>query len=168
MVEFLGERRPEHGSGGGLPSGAPRDPVAPGGRSGARHGDRGPFRPVAERRLQAPQGARRGRPHRAGEGRPRAHSPIPWRAAAPGVGLGSRIRAVLERAPRQVRGIFQGEEETIMTLPTYKTMTITLNRTIPAAPAEVYDAWLDPATPGTPWDRSECEKVILDAKIDGL
>jgi uncharacterized protein YndB with AHSA1/START domain len=53
-------------------------------------------------------------------------------------------------------------------IPNYKTMTITLNRTIPASPAEVYDAWLDPATPGTPWDRSECEKVILDPKIDGL
>ena len=53
-------------------------------------------------------------------------------------------------------------------IPNYKTMTITLNRTIPASPAEVYDAWLDPATPGTPWDRAECEKVILDAKIDGL
>lgn len=53
-------------------------------------------------------------------------------------------------------------------IPKYKTMTITLNRTIPASPAEVYAAWLDPATPGTPWDRSECEKVILDPKIDGL
>ena len=53
-------------------------------------------------------------------------------------------------------------------IPSYKTTTITLNRTIPASPAEVYDAWLDPATPGTPWDRSECEKVILDARIDGL
>ncbi|HVY40826.1 MAG TPA: SRPBCC domain-containing protein [Polyangia bacterium] len=53
-------------------------------------------------------------------------------------------------------------------IPNYKRMTITLNRTIPASPKEVYDAWLDPATPGTPWDKSECEKVILDAKIDGL
>jgi uncharacterized protein YndB with AHSA1/START domain len=49
-----------------------------------------------------------------------------------------------------------------------KTMTITLNRTIPASPAEVYDAWLDSATPGTPWSRAECEKVILDPKIDGV
>ena len=49
-----------------------------------------------------------------------------------------------------------------------KTTTIILNRTIPASPAEVYDAWLDPATPGTPWSRAECEKVILDPKIDGL
>jgi uncharacterized protein YndB with AHSA1/START domain len=49
-----------------------------------------------------------------------------------------------------------------------KTMTITLNRTIPASPAEVYDAWLDPATPGVPWESADCQKVILDAKIDGL
>jgi uncharacterized protein YndB with AHSA1/START domain len=47
-------------------------------------------------------------------------------------------------------------------------MTITLNRTIAASPAEVYDAWLDPETPGTPWARSECQKVIVDVKIDGL
>jgi uncharacterized protein YndB with AHSA1/START domain len=53
-------------------------------------------------------------------------------------------------------------------IPKYPTTTITLNRTIPASPAEVYDAWLDPATPGAPWARSECQKVILDAKIDGL
>ena len=43
-----------------------------------------------------------------------------------------------------------------------------MNRTIPASPAEVYDAWLDPATPGIPWDRSDCEKVLLDPKIDGM
>jgi len=53
-------------------------------------------------------------------------------------------------------------------IPSTKKMTITLNRTIPASPAEVYDAWLDPATPGTPWDRSECDKVILDPRVDGL
>ncbi len=53
-------------------------------------------------------------------------------------------------------------------IPSYKKTTITLNRTIPASPAEVYGAWLDPATPGTPWNRSECEKVILEAKIDGV
>ena len=53
-------------------------------------------------------------------------------------------------------------------IPNYKTMTITLNRTIPASPADVYEAWLDPATPGTPWARSECDKVMVDAKIDGI
>lgn len=55
-----------------------------------------------------------------------------------------------------------------MMLPSYKLMTITLNRTIPASAADVYDAWLDPATPGTPWARSECQKVVLETKIDGL
>ena len=53
-------------------------------------------------------------------------------------------------------------------IPSYKKTTITLNRTIPASASEVYDAWLDPATPGTPWNRSECEKVLLEAKIDGV
>jgi uncharacterized protein YndB with AHSA1/START domain len=53
-------------------------------------------------------------------------------------------------------------------IPKYETTTITVNRTIPASPAEVYDAWLDPATPGAPWSRAECEKVILEAKLDGL
>jgi uncharacterized protein YndB with AHSA1/START domain len=50
--------------------------------------------------------------------------------------------------------------------PKLKTTTITLNRTIPAAPAEVYDAWLDPEKPGTPWHGAD--KLILDPKVDGL
>ena len=49
-----------------------------------------------------------------------------------------------------------------------KTTTITVNRTIPASPSEVYDAWLDPATPDTPWDRADCEKVLLEPRLDGL
>jgi uncharacterized protein YndB with AHSA1/START domain len=47
-----------------------------------------------------------------------------------------------------------------------KTITITLNRTIPASPAEVYDAWLDPEKPGTPWYRAK--KRILDPRVDSL
>jgi uncharacterized protein YndB with AHSA1/START domain len=43
---------------------------------------------------------------------------------------------------------------------------LTLTRTIPATPAEVYDVWLDPKSPGGPW--FGCERVILDAKVDGL
>jgi uncharacterized protein YndB with AHSA1/START domain len=38
------------------------------------------------------------------------------------------------------------------------TMDITLNRTIPASPAEVYDAWLDTENPGTPWHNSRARK----------
>ena len=49
-----------------------------------------------------------------------------------------------------------------------KTMDITLNRTIPASPAEVYDAWLDTDNPGTPWHDSS--KLIFDPKpkLDGM
>lgn len=49
-----------------------------------------------------------------------------------------------------------------------KTMDITLNRTIAASPAEVYDAWLDTDNPGTPWHNSS--KLIFDPqpKVDGM
>jgi uncharacterized protein YndB with AHSA1/START domain len=43
---------------------------------------------------------------------------------------------------------------------------IKLERTIPAPPGEVFDAWLNPKIPGTPWH--EGEKLILNPKIDGL
>jgi uncharacterized protein YndB with AHSA1/START domain len=47
-----------------------------------------------------------------------------------------------------------------------KTMELTLTRTIPATPAEVFGAWLDPNHPGNPW--SDAKKVIIDARVDGL
>jgi len=47
-----------------------------------------------------------------------------------------------------------------------KTLEFTFERTIPAAPAELYAAWLDPNTPGTPWN--EADKLILQPKVDGL
>jgi len=47
-----------------------------------------------------------------------------------------------------------------------KTIEIKLERTIPASPAEVYDAWLNPAVPGTPW--SEADRLLLDPKVDGF
>ena len=50
--------------------------------------------------------------------------------------------------------------------PGMKTMEVKLARTIPASPAEVFDAWLDPKCPGTPW--SEADKLLLDPKVDGL
>ena len=39
-------------------------------------------------------------------------------------------------------------------------------RTIPASPAEVFDAWLNPKIPGNPWNAAE--KLVLDPKVDGL
>ena len=52
-----------------------------------------------------------------------------------------------------------------MTTPT-KTLEIEVERTIPAPPTEVFDAWLDPKVPGTVWH--EHEKLILNPKVDGL
>jgi uncharacterized protein YndB with AHSA1/START domain len=46
------------------------------------------------------------------------------------------------------------------------TLEFRFERTIPAVPGEVFDAWLDAKVPGTPWH--EHEKLIVDAKVDGL
>src|SRR5215813_7088154 len=47
-----------------------------------------------------------------------------------------------------------------------KTIEIRVERTIPAPPDEVYDAWLNPKIPGNPWNAAE--KFILYPKVDGL
>lgn len=47
-----------------------------------------------------------------------------------------------------------------------KQTDLTLTRTIAASPAEVYDVWLDPKSPGGPWFGAS--RVILDPKVDGL
>jgi uncharacterized protein YndB with AHSA1/START domain len=47
-----------------------------------------------------------------------------------------------------------------------RTTDLTLTRTVAAAPAEVYDLWLDPKSPGGPW--FGCARLILDARADGL
>jgi uncharacterized protein YndB with AHSA1/START domain len=47
-----------------------------------------------------------------------------------------------------------------------KTIEVTVERTIPAPLEQVYDAWLNPKIPGTPWQMAE--KVVLEAKVDGL
>ena len=47
-----------------------------------------------------------------------------------------------------------------------KQTELTLTRTIAATPAEVFDVWIDPKSPGGPWFGSE--KVVLEAKVDGL
>ena len=47
-----------------------------------------------------------------------------------------------------------------------KTIELELTRTIPASPGEVFDGWLDPKCPGTPW--SVARKLVLDPKVDGL
>jgi uncharacterized protein YndB with AHSA1/START domain len=47
-----------------------------------------------------------------------------------------------------------------------KTLEFKIERTIPASPDEVFDAWLDPKVQGNPWNAAE--KFILNAKVDGL
>jgi uncharacterized protein YndB with AHSA1/START domain len=46
------------------------------------------------------------------------------------------------------------------------TVEIRVERTIPAPPTEVFDAWLDPKVPGTLWHGHH--KLIFDPKVDGL
>lgn len=53
-----------------------------------------------------------------------------------------------------------------MNYTTPKTTELTLTRTVPASPTEVYDVWLDSKSPGGPWFGAA--KVILDARVDGL
>lgn len=49
---------------------------------------------------------------------------------------------------------------------TPKTLEFAFERLIPAEPGEVFDAWLNPKTPGTPWNQAD--KLILNTKVDGL
>lgn len=43
-------------------------------------------------------------------------------------------------------------------------LELKFERTIPAATTDVYDAWLNPAMPGTPWNMGD--KLILHPAVD--
>src|SRR5258708_37078995 len=47
-----------------------------------------------------------------------------------------------------------------------KSIEIKVERINPAPLNEVFDGWLDPKIPGTPWNAAE--KFLLDPKVDGL
>ncbi len=49
---------------------------------------------------------------------------------------------------------------------TPQTITITVERMIAATPEQAFDAWLDPAVPGTLWNMAD--KLILDPREDGM
>jgi uncharacterized protein YndB with AHSA1/START domain len=47
-----------------------------------------------------------------------------------------------------------------------KTVKFKFERTIPASPGEVFDAWLNPKIPGNPWNAAD--KLLLNPKVDGF
>ena len=47
-----------------------------------------------------------------------------------------------------------------------KTIEFKFERSIPAAPVEVFDGWLNPKIPGNPWNMAE--KLLLSAQVDGF
>jgi uncharacterized protein YndB with AHSA1/START domain len=47
-----------------------------------------------------------------------------------------------------------------------KTIEVTVSRTIPAPPDQVFAAWLDPKVPGNPW--SMAERLLLHPEVDGF
>jgi uncharacterized protein YndB with AHSA1/START domain len=47
-----------------------------------------------------------------------------------------------------------------------KAIEFKFERTIPAPPREVFEAWLNPKIPGNPWH--EADKLILNPKVDGF
>jgi uncharacterized protein YndB with AHSA1/START domain len=47
-----------------------------------------------------------------------------------------------------------------------KSIEIKVERTIPAPAGALFDAWLNPKIPGTPWH--EGDKLIFHPKVDGL
>ena len=46
------------------------------------------------------------------------------------------------------------------------TIELTVSRTVQATPAEVFDVWIDPKSPGSPW--FGVARVILQPVVDGL
>ena len=47
-----------------------------------------------------------------------------------------------------------------------KLIEVTVSRLIPGPAAEVFDVWLDPSCPGSPWHGAK--KVIVNPVVDGL
>ena len=49
---------------------------------------------------------------------------------------------------------------------TRKRLRFAFERVIPATPAEVFDAWLNPKIPGNPWNMAD--HLLLDPRVDGF
>jgi uncharacterized protein YndB with AHSA1/START domain len=50
--------------------------------------------------------------------------------------------------------------------PQPKTTELTVSRSIPASPADVYNVWIDPKSPGSPWFGPA--NILIDPRVDGL
>src|SRR5262249_46035008 len=157
------DRRPN----GALASLAARHHSAARGCPGTIHRRRAATRRHAQRRHQALEAAGAGRPHRAGEAGARSSHHTPARAAATRGKLGAQVRAIRDSTSGWVRAALKAPKEGEETMTTStKTIEVKVERTIPAPPAEVFDAWLNPKIPGTPWN--EADKLLLDPKVDGF
>ena len=51
-------------------------------------------------------------------------------------------------------------------IPSATTIEVRVERTIPALPEELFNAWLDPEVPGNPWNMAE--KLLLNPQVDGF
>ena len=49
---------------------------------------------------------------------------------------------------------------------TINKIEVKVERTIPAAPQEVFEAWLDPKVPGNPWNLAD--RFLLNPVVDGF
>ena len=49
---------------------------------------------------------------------------------------------------------------------TKSTIEVKVERTLPASVDDVFDAWLNPKTPGTPWNMAD--KLLFHPTVDGL
>jgi uncharacterized protein YndB with AHSA1/START domain len=78
---------------------------------------------------------------------------------------GKTLREIARWALRYER-YFCRKEPQAMTLTRQKTIELTLTRSISTSPAEVYDVWIDPKTPGGPWFGTA--KAIVQPVVDGL
>jgi uncharacterized protein YndB with AHSA1/START domain len=47
-----------------------------------------------------------------------------------------------------------------------KTTELTVTRTVPASPAEIFDVWIDSTSPGSPW--FGIKRAIVQPVVDGL
>src|SRR5262249_39169221 len=133
-------------------------------RPRASDGNRRAFRHVAQRRLQAPQGARVGRAYPPRSRRERSRHRVSRSAAARSLDLGAPLRTLLDAGTRQTGALLQGEEEQMTER--IRTYELTLNRTLAASPEEVYDAWLDPNLPCNPWHGSK--RLDWNPRVGGL